>query len=235
VPSSRSSLQALDGNARRHGWRAEVLSRVRRHFWLKTIGISAFMSLFFFAYFQVLRHPVGPVFVMPLTALDRAIDLQPSWLAAYLTLWVYVGIPPGLLLRLRTLVVYGCWIGALCLCALVIFYFWPTAVAPPEVTVDLARHPAFALLQGVDAAGNACPSLHVATAVFSAVWLHRALPKLGAPPALVVVNWLWCAAIVYSTVAIGQHVVLDVVGGIALALAFAGPASRWLNVDDHRS
>ena len=234
MPSSRPSLQALDGNARRHGWRAEVLSRVRRHFWLKTIGISAFMSLFFFAYFQVLRHPAGPVFVMPLTALDRTIDLQPSWLAVYLTLWVYVGIPPGLLLRLRTLVVYGGWIGALCLCALVIFYLWPTAVAPPEITVDLARHPAFALLQGVDAAGNACPSLHVATAVFTAVWLHRALPRLAAPGALVVANWLWCAGIVYSTVAIGQHVVLDVVGGIALALAFAWPASRWLHVDDHR-
>ena len=138
---------------------------MRHHFWLKAIGISAFMSLFFVGYFQVLQHPRGPVFEMPLTALDRAIDFQPSWLAAYLTLWVYVGIPPGFFVQLRGLVLYGAWIGAMCITSLAIFYLWPTAVPPPDYGVDLAQHPVFSILQGVDAAGNACPSLHVATAV----------------------------------------------------------------------
>lgn len=204
---------------------------MRRHFWLKTVGISVFMSVFFIAYFQVLRHPVGPVFEMPLTALDRAIAFQPSWLPAYLTLWVYVGIPPGLFLRLRTLVVYGCWVGAMCLTGLAIFHFWPTAVPPPDYSVDLARHPAFAILQGVDAAGNACPSLHVASAVFTAFWLHRGLPQLGAPLAWRAASWLWCALIVYSTVAIRQHVVLDVLAGVVMGLAFAWPATRHVAVD----
>jgi len=200
---------------------------MRRHFWLKAIGISAFMSLFFVAYFQVLRFPVAPPFQMPVTLLDRAIDFQPSWLAAYLTLWVYVGIPPGLFLRLRTLVVYGAWIGALCLTGLAIFYLWPTAVPPPDYEVDLALHPGFAILQGVDAAGNACPSLHVATAVFSAVWLHHWLSRLGASGPVVAASWLWCGSIVFSTVAIRQHVVLDVVAGVALGLAFAWASLRW--------
>jgi len=200
---------------------------MRRHFWLKTIGISAFMSLLLVAYFQVLRFPAATPFQMPLTVLDRAIEFQPSWLAAYLTLWLYVGIPPGLFLRLRTLVVYGMWIGALCVTGLAIFYLWPTAVPPPDYKVDLAQHPGFAILQGVDAAGNACPSLHVATAVFSAVWLHHWLGRLGASVPVVAASWLWCGLIVFSTVAIRQHVVLDVAAGLALGLAFAWASLRW--------
>jgi membrane-associated phospholipid phosphatase len=204
---------------------------MRHHFWLKAIGISAFMSLFFAGYFQVLQHPRGPAFEMPLTALDRAIDFQPSWLAAYLTLWVYVGIPPGFFVQLRGLVLYCAWIGAMCITSLAIFYLWPTAVPPPDYGVDLAQHPVFSILQGVDAAGNACPSLHVATAVFSAVWLHGWLPRLGAPAAVLAGNWLWCALILFSTVAIRQHVVLDVIAGAALGLAFAWLATRWVPVD----
>jgi membrane-associated phospholipid phosphatase len=211
-----------------------MLRRMRHLFWLKTIGITAFMSLFFVAYFHVLRNPAAPVTEMPLTALDHAIAFQPSWLAAYLTLWLYVGLPPGFFLQLRGLVLYGLWVAALCVAGLTIFYFWPTAVPPPDFSVDLAQHPAFALLQGVDAAGNACPSLHVATAVFSACWLHRWLPRLGASLAVLGANWLWCALIVFSTVAIRQHVVLDVVAGTALGLAFAWPAMRWVPVDDER-
>ena len=207
---------------------------MRRHFWIKAIGISALMSLFFFAYFHVLHHPdpASPVVEMPLTALDRAIAFQPSWLAAYLTLWLYVGIPPGFFVQLRGLLLYWAWIAALCAAGLTIFYFWPTAVPPLDPSVDLAQSPAFTILQGVDAAGNACPSLHVATAIFSAVWLHRWLPRLGAPVSVRAGNWIWCALIVYSTVAIRQHVVLDVLAGIALGLAFAWPATRWVPVDD---
>jgi membrane-associated phospholipid phosphatase len=203
-------------------WLAETLRRMRRHFWLKALGISAFMVVFFAAYFHVLRNPAGPVFEMPLTALDRAIPFQPWWLVAYLSLWLYVGLPPGFFLRLRTL----------CISGLSIFLFWPTAVPLPAYDLDLARHPGFAVLQGVDATGNACPSLHVATAVFSAIWLHTGLTRLGARAPVVAASWLWCALILYSTVAIRQHVVLDVAAGAALGIAFAWPALRWARVDD---
>lgn len=226
VSSSRTPTPATEGTGDHGGWLAEALRRMRHHFWLKAIGISAFMSLFFVGYFQVLRHPRWPVFEMPLTALDRAIEFQPSWLAAYLTLWVYVGIPPGFFLRLRGLVFYGAWIGAMCLTSLTIFYFWPTAVPPPDYDVDLAQHPAFLILQGVDAAGNACPSLHVATAMFTAIWIDRLLRIVQAPPALRWFNALWFVAIAYSTVAIRQHVVLDAVGGIALGAVFAAVSMR---------
>ena len=206
-------------------WKADLGRRVRRHLPLKFVGISAFMWIFFLGYFHTLRFPVHPVLEMPLTALDRMIPFQPQALLAYVSLWVYIGVAPGLLLTLRELIVYGLWAAALCIAGLACFYFWPTAV-PPR-TVDVTGLPGFALLQGVDAAGNACPSLHVATAMFTAVWVHRLLGIIQTPAALRWLNVLWFVAIAWSTVAIRQHVVLDAVAGAALGGLFAAVAIRW--------
>ena len=82
-------------------------------------------------------------------------------------------------------------------------------------------------LPSPDAAGNACPSLHVATAVFSAIWIERLLRDVRAPWPLRCFNWAWVLLIVHSTLAIKQHVVLDAVAGVALALLMALPSLRW--------
>jgi membrane-associated phospholipid phosphatase len=204
--------------------------RLRLHWFWKAVGLTGFMWIFFTLYFYLLRHPAQAVFVMPLTALDRAIPFQPAAFVAYASLWLYVGLPAALLLSLRELFIYGLWIGSLCLTGLACFYFWPSAIPAFDFTAVTAaggQHAAIALLQGVDAAGNACPSLHVATAMFSALWLHRLLRDTGAHALWWVLNALWLVLIVYSTLAIKQHVVLDVLAGTALALAFALPALRF--------
>ena len=200
---------------------------MRLHLVLKTVGITAFMWIFFIAYFHLLRHPAYPVVVMPLTALDRLIGFQPLALAAYLSLWFYVGIAPALAGSLVEAIVHGLWAAALCSVGLACFYFWPNAVPAPAFAPDLADQPAFALLQGVDAAGNACPSLHVATAMFSAICLHDLLRRVGVPPAVRWLNALWFVAIAYSTLAVKQHVVVDVLAGALLGVVFALPSLRW--------
>lgn len=207
------------------------MRRVRHRFVLKTLGITGFMWVFFLAYFHLLRHPAQPVIVMPLTALDHWVGFEPAALAAYVSLWVYVGIPAGLMRSLHHLVVYGLWIGALCLTGLACFYLVPTAVPPMALPVDVAQHPGFALLQGVDAAGNACPSLHVATAVFSALWVQHQLRGMDAPQWVRALSALWAALIVWSTMATKQHVALDVAAGTLLALVFAAPSMRWFPAD----
>lgn len=188
------------------------------------------MWVFFAAYFHVLRNPVGPVTEMPLTALDAWIPFQPAAFWAYVSLWVYVGIAPALLPTLAAGLRHAAWAAALCASGLLCFWLWPTAVPPSMHHLDqaMAGHAGFALLRGVDAAGNACPSLHVASAVFSAMGIRRVLAAAGAPWALHVVNLVWLLLIVWSTVAIRQHVVLDVVAGAALGLAFGLPSARWL-------
>jgi membrane-associated phospholipid phosphatase len=208
-------------------WLPELAWRMRSQLLIKVLGISGFMWLFFLGYFHTLREPVYAVQVMPLTALDHAIGFQPWALPLYVSLWFYVSIPAGLMLSLRDLVVYGLWAGGLCVTGLLLFYFFPTAVPRAATLVDVAQHPGFALLQGVDAAGNACPSLHVATAVFTALWMQRLMRNMGAPRLLRVVNVLWLLLIVYSTLAIKQHVVWDVVGGTVLGAVFGLASLRW--------
>jgi PAP2 superfamily len=217
------------------GWRSDLRLRFWRYLPLKFIGISAFMWVFFLGYFQTLRHPVYPVFQMPLTALDQLIPFQPHAMLAYVSLWVYVGIAPGLLLTWKELIVYGLWAAVLCITGLLIFHFWPTAVPPHGV--DRSGYPGFGLLQGVDAAGNACPSLHVATAVFTAIWVERLLRIIGVPRSLRLLNLLWVLAIAHSTVATRQHVVLDAVAGAALGALFAALAilcCPWLGRSEGR-
>lgn len=206
-------------------WTAEIRLRLRRHFLLKLVGTTAFTWLFFIGYFHLLRFPAYPVFVMPLTALDRLIPFQPHTLFAYLSLWLYIGIAPGLQLTFRELLVYGLWISALCLTGLGLFYVWPTAVPPP--LLDVSGFTGFQMLKGVDAAGNACPSMHVAVAMFTAIWIEHVLRQARAPLGLRGLNLGWFALIAWSTLAVKQHVVLDVAAGAALGLAFAWPSLHW--------
>lgn len=177
------------------------------------------MWLFFVAYFALLRHPNGLVTTMPMTALDRWIGFQPWALPFYLSLWVYVSLPAALMSSRREIVGFGVRIGALCLIGLTVFYVWPTQM--PPYSIDWARHPGFSILRGVDASGNACPSLHVATAVFAAFWLYWMAPSLGFGARFRRGNILWCAAIVYSTMAVKQHVAVDVLAGAALGASVA--------------
>jgi membrane-associated phospholipid phosphatase len=231
VPPSRTPPLNVPADPGSAPWAREFMRRVRHRFVLKTLGISGFMWIFFVAYFHLLRHPAQPVIVMPLTAVDRWVGFEPAALAAYVSLWVYVGIPAGLMRSLQHLVVYGLWIGALCLAGLACFYLVPTAVPAMALPVDVALHPGFALLQGVDASGNACPSLHVATAVFSALWIDHLLRGMAAPAWPRVGNAAWVLLIVWSTMATKQHVALDVAAGTLLALLFAAPSMRWFPAD----
>lgn len=200
-------------------WQRLARRRMTTLWLLKAGGTAAFMPLFFVGYFGVLHYPLFPATVMPLTVVDAWVPFTPAAFGFYAALWVYVSLPPVLLPDLRQLVGYGLWMGALCLCGLAIFWLWPTAV--PRTDLDWSAYPGIALVKGIDLAGNACPSLHVATAVFSAVWLGHLLAGIGAPRALAATSWALCAAIVWSTLATRQHVFLDVLAGLAFGLLFA--------------
>jgi membrane-associated phospholipid phosphatase len=194
--------------------------------WAKCIGTPVAMTAFFVVYFQLLHHPIFPITIMPLTALDRWIAFRPSALWLYASLWFYVSIAPALLTERRELISYLLASAALSAIGLGIFFFWPTAV--PAGSPDWSRDPFFFMLQKVDASGNACPSLHVAFAVFTAFWLHRLLRQMRADLGSHALNWAWCAGILYSTIATRQHVALDVVAGAALGAAVAGVHLRLM-------
>lgn len=199
----------------------QLVGRYKAQWLLKILGTTAYMTAFMVAYFFLVHHPAFSVVTVPATALDRLIDFQPWSLLPYASLWLYVSLAPMFLYGWRELRPY---LGAITLLSCVglgIFYFWPTAVPDPDV--DWTRYPSVAFLKSVDAAGNACPSLHVAFAVLTALWMQRLLSGMGAPRALQVVNVLWCLTILYSTLAIKQHVALDLYAGALLGATVALP------------
>jgi len=195
--------EAAENSARSNA--LSISARLRALPLLKTVGITAFMCAFFAGYFATLNHPVFRVRTMPATAADRWLGYQPWTVSLYCTLWVYV------------LMHYGAVAAALAVTGLGIFLVWPTKVVSQGT----------GFLKTVDLGGNACPSLHAAFAVFSAICIGRLLRGLGLPAFALVLNWLWCAAILYSTLATKQHVLLDLIAGAALgwgtALVYRGP------------
>ncbi len=183
-------------------WLAALGRRFLTYCLTKSVGTTAGISAFFYGYFLVLRHPMNAMTVMPVTAIDELVGLtpvSPQWavllsMAVYCTLWLYVSLVPALLRTRSELVFYLLGVLSLSGAGLLVFLFWPTQV--PHYVADWSGHPAIALMQGVDAGGNACPSLHVAFAVYSAFWHTRILREVAAPRSMSRFNWLWCAAIV---------------------------------------
>jgi len=209
----------LSENNQQAPWYRQAAAAISRHVVLKSIGTPLFIGLFFGAYFYLLKQPAYRITVMPITMPDRLIGFQPLTLPLYLSLWVYVSLPPALLATRRELYGYGVAMAGTCLAGLVVFYFWPTVV--PAADIDWARYPDVAFLKSMDASGNACPSLHVATAVFSGIWLHHLLRRFSAPLWMLMFNWVWCIGIVYSVLATRQHVAVDVLAGLVLGVPAA--------------
>ena len=206
-------------------WFRQAAAVIPKHLVLKSVGTTVFISVFFLIYFHVLRHPAYAPTVIPVIWLDRLISFEPRALPLYLSLWLYVGGVPAFFATRTELYRYGLAMALMCAAGLSIFYVWPTGIPAPDI--DWTQYPDMGFLKNLDASGNACPSLHVATAFVSAVWFHHLLRRFGGPLWIFMLSWSWCIGIIYSTLAIRQHVVIDVGAGLLL-----GGLAAWLSLPD---
>lgn len=195
-------------------WCREVYRRMSTLWFAKMIATTLGITGFLVAYFWVLHNPVFAVTVMPLTALDRAIGYRPQALPIYLSLWFYVSLAPALLKNGREMKTYFLSTFVLSLIGLSLFILWPTSV--PKFEIDWAQHASMAFLKDRDLGANACPSMHVAFSVFTAMALESLLREMKTGRLVRLFNWLWCLGILYSTLATLQHVALDVLAGTIL-------------------
>jgi membrane-associated phospholipid phosphatase len=202
-------------------------SRLKAYWRIKLMAGAIIFTTFFIGYFLLLYFHLFPVREMPAFALDRLIGFQPGALLPYLSLYPYVHIAPWLLDNKRDLTACGLALSGLCLVGLVIFLFWPTAIPRPDSA-------AYRPLIAIDGPGNACPSLHAAFAVFSAICNDRLARHLGDRGLARSLSWLWCLCILYATLAIKQHVVVDVVAGTVLGAAWAGLYLRFSPLAEKR-
>ncbi|HEY4340622.1 MAG TPA: phosphatase PAP2 family protein [Steroidobacteraceae bacterium] len=227
IMAVRRPPEARDSSA--HGflapWAVELARRIRKGFFRTTISTTLLTGLFFIAYFWVQRHPAYTPITMPQTAVDLSIPFQAPALLAYVSVWIYIGFGPGLQRTVREFTVYGLWLCGLCVTGLGIFYFWPTQV--PRMALAATNFPGFAMLHRIDQSSNACPSMHVAVAIFTVVRVDEVLRSMRVPMQLRLINAAWFGAIVYSTLAIKQHLLIDVGAGACLGLVFALMSLRW--------
>lgn len=202
-----------------------LMQRIKRLMPLKAVGTTLFIYLFFRGYFWVMENPNATPFTVPTTTIDELIPFSIVGLPIYLSLWIYVSLVPALLNSLRALLNYGLWITLMCVACLAFFWFLPTATPPAEI--DLERYPSMAFLR-VDTGLNAFPSLHVASAVFTSAWLTILLRKVNAPGYIHALNLIYCLFIIWSTMAVRQHVFWDAVSGTLIGLVFASVSIRYM-------
>jgi hypothetical protein len=222
-------MNSPDSFSLNDSWRRQLGHRLRILWVPKMLGTTLGIAAFFVAYFWILRHPFFPVTIMPFTAVDRLIVFRPEALPLYASLWVYVSLAPALLKNGCEVRSYGLATLVLSVVGLGIFLVWPTAA--PKFEIDWSQHPSMSFLRTMDVAANACPSLHAAFAVFTAIWLEHLLRELRVGPLGRTLNWLWCLGILYSTLALRQHVAVDALAGAVLGAIIAVlhiRALQWL-------
>lgn len=206
-------------------WPRAAATRLLALWPVKLVGISAGISLFFVLYFWAARSPQAAVTVMPVLALDRWFTLREQLLPVYGSLWVYVSLAPAFSTDGGELLRYTLRAALMSAIGFAFYLFYPSAV--PDFGVDWSQYASLQFLRAGDASRNAFPSLHVSFAVLTCHLLDGQLRRIGVPAALRWLNLAWCIAITYSTLAIRQHVVVDVAGGLLLgALVCALPLRR---------
>lgn len=159
---------------------------------------------------------VRPTVLVP-TALDRAIPFIEWTIAIYYSYAVLLILPmfvcrdDGDVARLMYSIMLNSILAA------IVFFAWPTAGVVQEPTSSGWVGLLWSGLLAVDRQANLFPSLHVANACSCAASLFRERREWR-PIAVV-----WALAIAVSTLTTKQHLVVDLLGGVALA-----GFSNWL-------
>lgn len=195
--------------------KAQVRSKVALLLGL-TLGICV-------PYFGLQAFATSPTRTLPVTWLDRAIFFQPVWAYAYASIALLVPLFPLLASDARQLARYAKGLALLCAVNFAAFALYPVDGPRPQ---GVAEHALYRFLVDVDAPTNSFPSLHAGLTVYSFLFgyaiLGGALGRRGRI-AFVLAACIWGGAILYSTLAIKQHWVVDLPVGVVAAWL----AHRW--------
>jgi membrane-associated phospholipid phosphatase len=149
---------------------------------------------------------------MPQIDIDRAIRLEPAWMLAYGSIWLFAFLPVlvvrGANLTRRALHAFLAVVGV----AYVVFLLYPTVLPRPAAIGEGFFAWALQLNYDLDPPLNCFPSLHVAWGFVAAFACHRVHRGVG------IGAMAWAALIGISTLYTKQHYVVDVVAGVALAV-----------------
>ena len=145
------------------------------------------------------------------TWIDRKIPLSPIWLIVYSYMYFQTAAPFFVLKRRRSIVRWLLGGGLLYLLAVPLWILYPIARPGAEITVVDAWSYWLTVVYRLDPATNCLPSMHVALAFYSAVYIYHLDKAIGV--GLIIGSFfIW-----YSTLAVKQHWFVD--GAVAILLA----------------
>jgi membrane-associated phospholipid phosphatase len=192
-----------------------IWKRLMSHWRLK-LGLTALLTLVFVPLYLLLSHRLWrPLWTPPVIWLDRTIPFQPGWVWAYQSLYLIIGTIPWLATTTSQLRRYVVSFALIATVGLVTFVLCPVAAPRPEI---VAQSAGMSLLLMYDGAYGAFPSLHAGFLVMTLAFGFRVMD--GRVPILVTTLLLaWALVILYATLALKEHYAIDLLAGIALALA----------------
>jgi membrane-associated phospholipid phosphatase len=167
-------------------------------------------------YFSANHFPLSEPRLLPMTAFDAAVPFIPATVFIYSSAYAMVFVAFLSLRRRQSITRF---LEVFISCVVVAgFVHWTLPTRYPRelfpIPDDAGALPALALtmLRQVDTPSSCLPSLHVATAMASAVLVYREQPKRF--------WWFlaWAVAIALSTLTTKQHYVVDVASGTVLAV-----------------
>jgi hypothetical protein len=194
-----------------------ALLRLRLEWRRKALLTLALPVVFCLGYFPLQRFPLSPARSFTPTWLDAAVSFDPRWVYVYLSLYLLTPLP-WLATSATELRRYTRGFAALCAAAFATFAVVPVAAPRPSV----AAQGLYALLVRYDSPLNSFPSLHVAIAAYTLRFAARILP---ASPRVIAALGAWVGAIAWATLALKQHLVVDLPP--ALVLAWAADRMAW--------
>tara|TARA_R110000868_G_scaffold132380_3_gene343214 strand:+ start:37462 stop:38094 length:633 start_codon:yes stop_codon:yes gene_type:complete len=164
-------------------------------------------------YFTAQSFPQAPITLVPHTQWDHQIALDVSWIWIYLIAYAYVPIVFLFLKQKKTVYLYAFSYLIISIISVTVFMFYPTTLPRESFPTDTSfAGLALDWLRGLDQPTNCLPSLHVATAWQSSWWLYQEKKWPG------ILGFIFSALVVWSTLAVKQHVVWDAITGSAVAV-----------------
>ena len=163
-------------------------------------------------YFSAQAFPQAPVQLVPHTQWDYQISLSVGWVWIYLIAYAYVPVVFLFLRQKKTVSLYAISYLVISIISVTVFMFYPTTL-PRDIypTDNSLAGLTLEWLRGLDKPMNCLPSLHVATAWQSSWWLYRERKWPG------IIGFIFSALVVWSTLAVKQHVVWDAITGSLVA------------------
>lgn len=190
---------------------------------LRRVYSGAILVIWIILPYALLQHvAVREIWWIEPTWFDRWVGIHFHSIWLYTSFYLLLGLT-GLLVERRVYLKYLYAVGWTAMAAHMIFLMLPNGLSREAIETQGA--PAiYQWLVALDQPRNAFPSLHVALSVVAGLAVQS---SQRFSVAIKLVAWLWVLGIIWSTIALGQHVIYDAISGTLIAVGVWWAVGRY--------